>query len=175
MLASNDCDALFPPHPGSTSEEEQMKAQGLDEPELPPLVIRSIGLFQAKWHSMDTRSAAFKEAEITDTAAHNLIIRPCDVGVCSLRIIPPVLHEWREPRHVAFEGRSARSLFNAFTESLKDGALSELPKRTEALHGLLETHIGLSAKKGRDSVYPGPFSLAESAHHCFNLILYPLR
>ncbi|MFO1437570.1 MAG: hypothetical protein U1F81_04555 [Verrucomicrobiaceae bacterium] len=37
------------------------------------------------------------------------------------------------------------SLFNAFTESLKDGNLAELPKRTEALHGLLDTHVGLSA------------------------------
>lgn len=32
---------------------------------------------------------------------------------------------------------------NAFTESLKDGNLAELPKRTEALHGLLDTHVGL--------------------------------
>jgi hypothetical protein len=28
---------------------------------------------------------------------------------------------------------------------LKDGNLAELPKRTEALHGLLDTHVGLSA------------------------------
>ena len=36
------------------------------------------------------------------------------------------------------------SLFNTFTESLKDGSsLAELPKRTEALHGLLDTHVGL--------------------------------
>lgn len=35
------------------------------------------------------------------------------------------------------------SIFNAFTESLKDGNLAELPKSTEALHGLLDTHVGL--------------------------------
>jgi len=54
-----------------------------------------------------------------------------------------VLHEWREPRHDAFEGRNVWSLFNAFTESLKEGNLAELPNRTEALHGLLDTHVGL--------------------------------
>lgn len=63
---------------------------------------------------------------------------------CSNRLIPDVLHEWREPKHDAFEGRNVWSLFNAFTESLK-GNLAELPKRTEALHGLLDTHVGLSA------------------------------
>lgn len=113
--------------------------------DLPQLVSRSIGLLLSKWHDQDKRIAAYKEAEISDTAAHDLIIRATDVGVCSNRLIPPVLSEWREPRHDVFEGRNVWSLFNAFTESLKDGNLAELPKRTEALHGLLDTHVGLAA------------------------------
>lgn len=113
--------------------------------DLPQLVSRSIGLLLAKWHSMDTRISAYKEAQIDDVKAHDLIIRSVDVGVCSNRLIPDVLHEWREPKHDAFEGRNVWSLFNAFTESLKEGSLSELPKRTEALHGLLDSHVGLSA------------------------------
>ena len=40
-----------------------------------------------------------------------------------------MLYEWREPRHNAFVGRNVWSLFNAFTESLKEGNLAELPKR----------------------------------------------
>ena len=113
--------------------------------DLPQLVSRSIGLLLAKWHDQDKRIEAYKEAEITDIEAHDLIIRATDVGVCSNRLIPPVLNEWREPRYDTFEGRNVWSLFNAFTESLKDGNLAELPKRTEALHGLLDTHVGLSA------------------------------
>jgi hypothetical protein len=113
--------------------------------DLPQLVSRSIGLLLAKWHDQDKRIAAYKDAEISDLDAHDLIIRAVDVGVCSNRLIPPVLNEWREPRHDAFEARNVWSLFNSFTESLKEGALSELPKRTEALHGLLDTHVGLSA------------------------------
>ena len=111
--------------------------------DLPQLVSRSIGLLLAKWHDQDKRIAAYKEASITDIEAHDLVIRATDVGVCSNRLIPPVLHEWREPRHDAFERRNIWSLFNAFTESLKEGNLAELPKRTEALHGLLDTHVGL--------------------------------
>lgn len=50
-----------------------------------------------------------------------------DVGVCSNRLIPAVLHEWLDPRHDSFEDRNVWSLFNAFTESPKDGNLAELP------------------------------------------------
>jgi len=53
-----------------------------------------------------------------------------------------VLHEWRKPRHEAFESRNIWSLLNAFTEVLK-GNLIELPRRTEALTGLLDSHVGL--------------------------------
>ncbi len=112
--------------------------------DLPQLVSRSVGLLLAKWHTMDSRIAAYKQAQINDTDAHDLIIRATDVNVCSNRLIPSVLHEWREPRHDAFEERNVWSLFNAFTESLKEGSLAELPKRTEALHGLLDTHVGLN-------------------------------
>ncbi|MBB5030524.1 DUF932 domain-containing protein [Prosthecobacter vanneervenii] len=113
--------------------------------DLPQLVSRSIGLLVAKWHHQDKRIATYKQAEITDINAHDLVIRATDVGVCSNRLIPPVLKEWREPRHDDFTARNVWSLFNAFTESLKDGNLAELPKRTEALHGLLDTYVGLSA------------------------------
>lgn len=99
----------------------------------------------AKWHDQDKRISAYKEADIGEVDAHDLIIRATDVGVCSNRLIPSVLNEWREPRYDAFVGRTVWSLFNAFTESLKIGNLTELPKRTEALHGLLDTHVGLAA------------------------------
>lgn len=80
-----------------------------------------------------------------DARAHDLIIRATDVGVCSNRLVPSVLHDWREPRHDTFQVRNVWSLFNSFTEALKEGNLAELPKRTEALHGLLDVHVGLAS------------------------------
>ena len=112
--------------------------------DLPQLTERAIGLLLAKWHDQDKRIAAYKESEIDDAEAHDLIIRASDVGVCSNRLIPAVLHEWREPRHQEFHERDVWSLFNSFTEALKDGNLAELPKRTEALHGLLDVAVGLN-------------------------------
>lgn len=67
-----------------------------------------------------------------------------DVGVCSNRLIPAVLREWREPVHEEFVERDVRTLFNCFTSALKEGNLADLPKRTEALHGLLDVAVGLN-------------------------------
>jgi hypothetical protein len=53
----------------------------------------------------------------------------------------------RKPTHDQFERRNVWSLFNAFTESLKDSSLAELPKRTEALHGLMDCPVRLITQK----------------------------
>jgi len=111
--------------------------------DLPQLTERAIGLLLAKWHDQDKRIQAYKDFEIADVEAHDLIIRACDVGVMSNRLIPAILHEWREPRHEQFQERNTWTLFNSFTEALKEGNLNELPKRTEALHGLLDVAVGL--------------------------------
>ena len=112
--------------------------------DLPQLVGRAIGKLMEKWHDQDRRIAVYKEKRITNAAAHDLMIRAIDVGVCSNRLIPSVISEWRKPRHEEFQKRNAWSLHNAFTESLKSGNLAELPTRTEALHALLDNHVGLN-------------------------------
>ena len=77
--------------------------------------------------------------------AHDLVIRALDSRVLPVTNIPGVLREWREPRHPEFceGGRTAWRLFNAFTESLK-GSLDALPRRTQGLHGLLDSACGLA-------------------------------
>ena len=111
--------------------------------DLPSLVQQGIGRLMDKWHDQSTRFTAYKHRAIDDTQAHDIIIRATDVGVCSNRLIPAVLHEWREPSHDEFKPRTVWSLFNGFTQTLKEGSLADLPKRTEALHGLLDSHVGL--------------------------------
>ena len=110
--------------------------------DLPRLVQSAVGKLMERWHHQDQRLSAYKLTELFDRAAHDLVIRACDVGVCPNRLIPTVLHEWRKPRHEQFGARNVWSLFNSFTEALK-GNLIELPRRTEALHGLLDSHVGL--------------------------------
>ena len=58
--------------------------------------------------------------------------------------MPKVLADWRKPRHEAFEPRTAWSLFNCFTETMKDLSLFNLAPRTQALHGLLDQFCGVA-------------------------------
>ena len=75
------------------------------------------------------------------------MIQALDAGVVPVTKIPDVLAEWRQPRHAAFrDGRTAWRLFNGFTEALK-GRLDALPRRTQALHGLLDTTCGLAVER----------------------------
>ena len=90
------------------------------------------------------RIDAYKNYRMRDKSAHDLVVRAVDLGAATNRMIPAVLKEWREPRHPEFADRTAWSLFNGFTEVLK-GNLPELPKRTQALHALFDSHVGLPA------------------------------
>ena len=56
---------------------------------------------------------------------------------------PSILVECHKETHDVFQQRNVWSLFNSFTEALKEGSLAELPRRSEALHGLLDSHVGL--------------------------------
>ena len=112
--------------------------------DLPFLVQQAIGQLLQKWHDQDVRIAAYRNTTLMDRDAHDLVIRATDVGACSNRLVPVVLREWRESRHEQFHDRNIWSLFNAFTEALKDGDLAVLPKRTEALYALMDLHVGLA-------------------------------
>lgn len=108
--------------------------------DLPFLTERAIGRLMERWHHQDQRIIAYKARKLTDSSAHDLIIRSTDVRACTPRQIPAILREWR--KHEEFRDRTLWSLFNSFTEVLK-GNLNELLKRTEALHGLLDSYVGM--------------------------------
>jgi hypothetical protein len=117
------------------------------ERDLPSLIERAVGRLGDLRRTQEERFVAYKHHELTDGPAHDLIVRSLDAGVVPVTRIPAVLAEWREPRHPEFrEGRTTWRLFNAFTESLK-GRLDALPRRTQALHGLLDTECGLAVSR----------------------------
>jgi len=118
--------------------------------DLPRLVGRAVGLLSEKWTCMERRIENYKSAVIDDRQAHDLLIRSLDCGAATPQQIPAVLNEWRHPRHEEFAPRNAWSLFNSFTEVAKEGSLAVLPKRTTALHGLLDSHIGFRAVNAGD-------------------------
>jgi Domain of unknown function (DUF932) len=114
--------------------------------DLPQLIQRAMGQLQDHRGQQERRFASYKSTEFTDAQAHDLIIRAVDARVCPTTAIPTVIREWREPRHPDFaaNGKTAWRLFNAFTESIK-GSLDQLPRRTQALHGLMDTACRIEA------------------------------
>jgi hypothetical protein len=117
------------------------------ERDLPSLIESAVGRLGDLRRTQEQRFDAYKHSEITDSAAHDLVIQALDARVVPVTRIPKVLQEWREPRHPEFrEGRTGWRLFNAFTEGLK-GNLDALPRRTQALHGLLDAACGLAVSR----------------------------
>ncbi len=113
------------------------------ERDLPQLVNRAVGQLADLRHTQEHRFLTYKNSEVSDRSAHDLLIRAVDARVLPITKLPDVLSEWREPRHAEFRnGKTAWRLFNGFTEVLK-GNLDMLPRRTTALHGLMDAACGL--------------------------------
>ena len=112
--------------------------------DLPRLTDRAIYKLKDRWHLQDQRIDAYKNYNLTDRHAHDLVIQSLDRGACTSTQIPKILKEWREPTYEEFSPRNAWSLFNAFTEVHKGNSLTVLPQRTEALHTLMDYSVGLN-------------------------------
>lgn len=121
--------------------------------ELPNLISAATGRLAESWNNQGKRIEAYKNFEITDSQANDLIVRAYEGGAAPITVLPAVIKEWRTPRHPEFKARTAWSLFNAFTECLKPndngsrGSVWELPKRTSVLHGLMDTTVGILGKE----------------------------
>jgi hypothetical protein len=115
------------------------------ERDLPQLVERAIGRLGDLRAFQDRRIDAYKHQELPDTQAHDVLVRAVDARVLPVTALPDALVEWRYPKHPEFEaaGKTAWRLFNAVTEAIKGRSLDVLPRRTQALHGLMDAACGL--------------------------------
>jgi hypothetical protein len=113
--------------------------------DLPFLTARAIGQLGQKWHNEETRFAAYKQHELSEPAAHDLLIRALDSRAVTATQIPHILKEYRAPRHPEFaaNGFTAWRFFNSITEIAKESGIWALPNRTSALHGLLDIECGV--------------------------------
>jgi len=112
--------------------------------DLPQVISRTIGQLADKWAFQDKRFDAYRNTDVSNKEACFLVRQAYRAGACKKTDAMDILDQWETPNHPEFEDRNAWSLFNAFTEELK-GNLIALPKRTQALHGLLDGHCGVLA------------------------------
>jgi hypothetical protein len=117
------------------------------ERDLPRVVHTAVGRLADMRGQQDQRISAYKATSLDDPAAHDLVIRAVDARVLPVTQVPAVLQEWRTPKFPEFTegGKSAWRLFNAFTETWKGRHLAALPRRSQALHGLVDAACGLAA------------------------------
>ncbi len=110
------------------------------ERDLPGIVTQAVGRLSEMRTQQADRIDAYKQTRIRDRTAHDLMVRAVDSRVIPVTQLPLVLKEWRKPTHPEFteNGRSVWRLFNAVTESFKSRSLEMLPRRSQALHGLLD-------------------------------------
>ena len=116
------------------------------ERDLPGVVNRALGRLSELRGVQDTRIEGYKNFDLSDGQAHDLVIRALDARVVNTCRLPKVLGQWRNPNHSEFQPRNAWSLFNAFTEVFKEMPVDELPNRSQALHGLMDQMCGLHLK-----------------------------
>jgi hypothetical protein len=110
--------------------------------DLHQLTARAVGQLGDKLLQLDQRIEHYKQVEVGDARAHDIVIRSLDAGVVTTTQLPEVLQEWRQPSHEAFEPRTAWSLFNAFTEAHKKVNPHTALRRGEALYGLFDAETG---------------------------------
>lgn len=108
------------------------------------LTARAVGQLGGHFRRLDERIDAYRGKPVNDRAAHDLLVRALDCQALTCTQLPDVLREWRRPRHREFAPRTAWSLFNAATETMKGASPSTLLARTQALHGLFDGLVGLS-------------------------------
>lgn len=113
--------------------------------DLPVLTGAAVGRLHDKWTDLGRRFDTYKTTELVDAQANDFIIRALEMGACTGQQIPHIVTEWKTPRHDEFskDGKTAWRLFNAFTEAYKDSGLFVMPKRTAALHTLMDAQCGV--------------------------------
>jgi hypothetical protein len=111
--------------------------------DLPQMAARAVGKLGDLRLQHEQRVDVYKNHALTDTEAHDILVRALDARAITATKLPKMLAEYRAPRHPEFQDRNAWSLYNAFTEISK-GSLLQLPNRSEAMHGVLDAHCGLA-------------------------------
>lgn len=119
--------------------------------DLPGLVARAIAGLGDIRRSQAERYSWYRNQEFGAGKANDILVKAVEAGVFGWAGIGKVLGEYRRPRHPEFSHAAPGwRLYNAFTETLKrigrDGSVWDLPRRTQALHGVFDVELGLVSR-----------------------------
>lgn len=129
--------------------------------DLPRLVNDALGRLGNLKRSQEMRIEGYKAAELSDDQVYATIVRATLARVLPNSKIKAVVDQWHIPKHEEFEPRTGWSLFNGFTEVLKEYAAEQIPRRTQILHGLMDSACGLQLDISRNVVVEQDGTLVE--------------
>lgn len=115
-------------------------------------ITLALGKLFTMWSTQDNRVNAYKDKEITNAEANDLIIKAYQAKAINLQRIPDVLNQWESSDHPDFWDRNVNSLYNAFTEVYKgnlflNSSPSTLMNRSHGLHSVLDPFVGIERKE----------------------------
>ena len=106
------------------------------------LVEKAFSKVQAMRILQDRRIEVYKDRTLSNTEAHDFLVRSVDQKIMPNSYIPRVLKEYRTPQHEEFFNdvfaRTGWTLLNAYTEVFKRVHALTLPNRTIKLHRMLD-------------------------------------
>ena len=105
------------------------------------MLSQLVGKFKNSVEVQAKRVNNYKEADICNSQANDIVIDACLQNVIPSSKIIPVIEQWQNPNHSAFKDRNAYSLQNAFTEVFKTLPTNSIQNRTNGLNNLLDSHF----------------------------------
>ena len=130
--------------------------------DLPMLLAGAFGKLTSAWGNHAKRVEAYQSCTINDKDAHDTIVKAYRCGAVSKTALADVVAQWHEPEHAVWGSeRNLWGLHNAFTNVLRGNAMA-LPRRSDALHALLDPLAGIAAQQVVESqdLPPAPLELA---------------
>lgn len=97
-----------------------------------------------------------RQRTLDDDEANSLLLQAAEKDIVGWRLLPKVIEEWRQPRHPDFAPRTIWSLFNSFTEVLKDR------QRTQPARAAAETIQLQRLLLKQSEVIDGEFTVSEA-------------
>lgn len=112
--------------------------------DLPNLIAGAFGKLLNTWGNQEKRITAYQSRALNDVEAHDVIARAYRCGAVSKTALADVLDQWHTPEHDEWkEERNLWGLHNSFTNVMR-GNIIALPKRSAALHCLLDPLAGVN-------------------------------
>jgi hypothetical protein len=118
--------------------------------DLPTLLAGAFGKLTTTWGNNAARIEAYQSRQLNNPEAHDILARAYRCGAVSKTHLADVLDQWHNPEHEEWKPeRNLWGLHNAFTNVMRGNVLA-LPKRSDALHGLLDPLAGVKFARAEE-------------------------